>query len=96
MTEEAGAESAAMPQYLTPAAQPGAAGPTTFGDRQALARQRKVAEAMMEPATSAATIGHWTQGLARIAQGGLGRLMARPGPDGRTSPGTWAASPMPR
>lgn len=35
-------------------------------------RKRKIASALMAQGTSAAPVGHWTQALARVMQGGMG------------------------
>lgn len=39
-------------------------------------RRRQIAAALIKGGADLSPVGHWTQGLARLAQGGLGGLLA--------------------
>ncbi|GLQ53752.1 hypothetical protein [Devosia nitrariae] len=41
-----------------------------------IARRLQVAAALIKGGADLSPVGHWTQGLARLAQGGLGGLLA--------------------
>lgn len=41
-----------------------------------IARRRQIAAALIKGGADLSPVGHWTQGLARLAQGGLGGLLA--------------------
>jgi hypothetical protein len=45
-------------------------------------QRRKLAMALMQQGTDASPVGHWTQGLARVLQGGMGGYYGRTASDG--------------
>lgn len=44
-------------------------------------QRRKLAQALMQQGTDASPVGHWTQGLARVLQGGMGGYYGRTASD---------------
>lgn len=64
-------QQAATPQ---PGAQPNMASPYSGPSPDDVAMQRKIAMALMGQATSTDPVGHWTQALARVVQGGVGGM----------------------
>lgn len=50
---------------------------SAFEDPKTTAQKRRMAELLMQAGTDASSVGHWTQALARVLQGGIGGYQMR-------------------